>query len=341
MDTTLNNFGDLIQHLEIKMWTQFTDKVLEHLNTHPPKSLQTLYFIECDRNALVNFKKPLPSIKTFWFSISSKWSGGGLFGQDTKLIDIFPNVNKLHTEHSSYVDQKFINSEFLHLRSFDMDFSDNNKIAQTDFLSFLRNNKKIDDLTIHNSNLLLLKETNEILPNLQKLSIESFSKNYSNYDGDFIHYKNVKELNITSENKNKLPQNIIFDQVEILTINFDYDFTSKWIDIINVQIYSKLKEFKLNTNGLRAEQLLFVTKDLTNLENVEISIKHAWGSNSNTFLASDIIKFIEGNKHLKTLKLYIRIDDEEQDKLYDKLKSHWKVDFKGENDKWVYMNFEK
>lgn len=322
----LNHFGDLIHNLQLNFAEISMEQYKEFVKIVNSKSVASLQKVElkfCKANVLNDFTNIFESVTSLTFSSSLLDRFDGCEGQTLNIL--FPNVKHLYVKHTKASDWPFIDGNFPNLTLFEVELpevNEHNDVNETYVSSFLKNNSHIDTLSIQHANLKLLMEVKDNLHKLRTLKIDQLSQNYLDYQGDTIHFNEVRKLTIKSGRKEKFPEKIVFDQLEVLILYIEPEFTEKWIEFIRKQTNTKLKTFTLYARSLANEQLLNISNELPNLEVAVVSV-----TNKMTLVADDIVHFIGKSKALKELNMNIQMTEDEQNKLKKTMGNDWNVEF--------------
>lgn len=325
MKEILNNFGDLIQNLTVNFKefdTQSEGRVIvNYINDKNCGSFERLSLQNVKENVLNDLQEnTCKRITTLRFSTSDRFE----FVESRKLNELFPGVEYLDVECTNPSCWAFITERLTNLRTFHMDFSpaNVNAINETHITNFLKNNVRIENLRIYYTNLMLLKEVNEILPNLETLEISLFSDDYLNYP-DIVQFNNVKNLRMDYYGEEpRIPERIFFNQLQQFHLATSLsNFIDKWFEFIDNQVNRNLTTFILATIELEKEQLFTIPEKFPDLQTLIIE---CW---SKKIRATEIISFMKKNKHLITLKMSIQIDGIELKKLQKVLENRWNVEF--------------
>lgn len=296
-------FGDLMKNLQLN-FKSIDDKLAKQIvqfMSAKAESLEILYLENCNGNILNEFASPILSVTVL------KWLTKAESSSETveikKLTDIFPNVILLILKNIKSSDLVLIDGKFANLMVLRMELP--KIVDEMLIVSFLQNNPTVQTLEIQYASFDLLKQINQILPNLEVLTLESLPKNYAVFKSDPIRFDQVKKLTIDVKfHELNAPENIIFNQLEELTLNIRSKFTDKWIKFINNNVNSNLKSLKLTNAHLKKEQLHAILDHFNNIQTLDITCQ-------SKFEALDIIDFEEKNKnaHIIQMKFDMKISE--------------------------------
>lgn len=335
----LKNFGEFVYFIEInfeKMDEQQGKEIVKCINEKTSESLLMLRLLSCKGCVLDELKKPFQNVVSTNFS--SSYSQSLVVPTDApKFNVIFPSLTCLSIEYTRITDWKLIGDDIekLDFLYIDLPKEDFEGLPNENYVeNLVRKNPNIHTLSIQHSSLSLLKELNEKLPKLGSLELRFLSKDYKNYQGNSINFEHVKFLTIhIDHNDDRIPDGIIFQQIQVLDLNIRPEFTDNWIDFIDTQINQNISRFELYTCLLSSEHLVEITEKLTTLEYSVISC-------GTQFKAIEIITFLRKIETIKNAVFDIRMTKSEQYILKSKLKKAWKCEI-NPSGKRVYMTIER
>lgn len=318
-----NVFGNLIQYF--KIYFDYIDsaigqEIVKYINECCTDSLKMLTLEDCKENVLDDLNKTFPNVLESTFSISS--SQKLVIRENTQpLNELFPALNQLQIEYTRASDWKKIGYEFPQLKCVHVNLP-KLKVAElpdeTFVVHLIENSPEIKHFSIKHSSLMLLKEVNEILPQLDNLELHYLAKNYSNFCGDTINFENVIGLTVFEDQSDyKIPEKIHFHRLEQLTLNLQPEFTDTWIDFISKQLNQTITTFNLTVGILSNEHLLNIPIILPNLETVVIRC-------GTDFTAGEIMTFLSKSEHLKNVEMIIQMEKIEVSNLRSKLQGKWR-----------------
>lgn len=326
INATLNNFGHLINDIRLN----FEDidenegrEIVKSINERCFESLTTFYLENCKGNVLLDWlKTPFRNVTFLVFSSSQEEELE--IKDDQKLNNFFPNTEILRIKHIRSSEWKLFDCSFPELASIYLNFPKEHRqnfINESHISNFLKINPQISNFFLKNANLKVLNEVSKLSPFHYTLEIDGLSDDYLNYQGDTI---NLKSMFLTIRNIpiNLFPERIKFNSLTILTVEYEHNFTSKWIDFIQNQTNSNLSMLTLNFKSIKREQFLEVLSQFTELETI-----YVYNHDSFTLMADDIINFIAKNKLLNVLELYTRMERPEQIKLRRSIRKQWMMKY--------------
>lgn len=333
-------FGDLIRKLDISF--ENIDgcpgrEIIENVNKNCSESLVRLEMRNCKEFVLDNLKNTFPHMRTALFS-SSQSKSLQITPDAVKLNQLFPNLESLMLEYTKKSDWELIGTQFPNLTMLAVELPNGKDPDRPDGVyvgNWLKSNPKIEILSIQHCTMNILKAANELLLNLKNLELRFFSTEYLNYEGDPIHFNNVRQLTIHSNrSKDEVPEFIFFDQLQDLKLYVKPELTDKWTSFIGQQ-FNKNSIIKLviSTNVLTKARFNALSDLLPNLNGVSIDC-------STDYTAKDIIKFIEKSNQLMTLRMKVPMEVMEERILRSKLQNKWHYKMHSEGDK-IHMVFSR
>lgn len=326
----LRIFGDLIHFLEISFDNineLVGNEIIGLIQDSCTESLQQIHLKECYGNILNPLKKPLPNVYIATYSTSLSYdlkrnSTGLMF----KLSELLPKLVRFHVKLANINDWEMIGDKFPHLRSLNVELPDPVSATQPNVESLFENSRNINSLIIRYSSLKLLKAASTFLNNLNILEISDFA--ISEYDGEKIRFNNVSHLNILSTcSDDQIPEKLLFNKVQTLTMRLGYEFTDKWIRFFR-NLGSKTVEFiDIKSDTVTSKHLIAIADTQPNIKIVTIS--------SRTEISADaIVSFIEKSPELFKLQIEMGlIDVNDRQMMEDKLQHRWDImyDYLGRN----------
>lgn len=186
----------------------------------------------------------------------------------------------------------------------------------------LKDNPQIKTFGVRFADLKILKETNDLLPNLHSLKIESLSANYSDYHGDTIHFNSVKNLDIKTNDAHEIPERIVFNQLDKLTLKIGDIFSNNWFEFIHKQNIRTLNEFHLETDiQITNEQYLTIPDKVPKLKIA--TFYNMYGSKK--LAVDDVMHFLNKTKHLNSMRISMKMYMPEEMAMREKLESNWEI----------------
>lgn len=319
---TWSTFGDLIERLSInfkELDDDLSKQIIKYVNDMPD-SLKLLSFDHFNGNILTELTSTFPKVFGLVLSNTNSDSTSNVtIGESRKLNELFPNLGELFIDFKRVSDWELIDGTFPNLKVIIAQIPKSRNTGEIDdshVISFLKNNRKIEKISIQHASLNILNEASKSLPNLWSLNLESLGKDYLKYKGDVIHFSNVRDLTIDVKfHEIIVPEKIVFDQLIKLKLNVRSKFTDKWMKFIENQVNSELKSLKLFNPHLKKEQLVAISKNLPKMETVDIQCQ-------TVFEAQDVIDFVEMNKHAHEINMEFEMNITEIG-LMDALKVNW------------------
>lgn len=316
-------FGHLIQYF--KIYFDYIDrssgqKIVEYVNECCSESLKMLTLEDCKENVLDGLNKTFPNILESTFSSSS--SKKLVVQPDTQTLnELFPALNQLQIEYTRASDWEKIGYEFPHLTCVHVNLP-RLKVEElpdeTYVVDLIKRSPEIKHFSIKHSSLTLLKEVNDILPQLDNLELHYLAKNYFEFCGDPIRFENVIALTVFEDQSDfRTPEKIHFHRVEQLTLNLQPEFTDTWFDFIDKQLNQTITTFNLTVGILSNEHLSNIPTVLPNLKTAVIRC-------GTDFTAGEIMTFLGKSEHLKIVELIIQMEKLEQNNLKSKLQGKWR-----------------
>lgn len=336
----LRIFGDLIQKIEIsfeKIHVTEGKEIVKHFNDYATESLSHLVLNDCKENVLDDLKRAFQNVKNLTLStlLSDKLM---VSSNATMLNKVFPNLNWLHLGSTKTTDWQLIGGTFHELIYLDVEvprtFKRRSRPVDSNVLNLLRSNPQIEILVLRKSTLKLLKGAS-VLPHLKTLEINALSDQYFNHYGDAIQFETVEFLIITSDRKNRVPENVRFNHVYKLNLNIASEINDKWIEFITNQVNRNVTELKLVMFNISTENFWNVAEILPVLKRVSIEC-------SSVFSANDILMFIEKSTKIVKLNLEIRILEPDERQLYENLQQNgWNISCSPAYGKKVSITLER
>lgn len=318
-----NAFGNMIQYLKIDF--EHIDPIdgqtiVQYVNKNCVKSLVMLTLEDCKASVLDDLNSTFPNIIESTFSSSP--SQRLTIKEDVpSLNNLFPKLNQLQIEYTRASDWKLIGDAFPNLKCVHVNLPKTKveELPDEQFVvNLMQKSTEINHLSIKHSSLKLLKEANDLLPELENLELHYLAKNYLDFDGDRINFDNVIGLTVFEDQSEfKIPEKIFFHRLEQLTLNLQPEFSDTWIDFIKVQLNQTIFLLNLTVGVLSSEHLLTIPVVLPNLQTAIIRC-------GTDFTAGEIVTFLEKSKYLKQADMIIQMENLQQEQLKGKLQGKWK-----------------
>lgn len=317
----LQYFGHTIRSLEID-FENFQVNQIHEMNNYTNKfcseSLKQLVLTHCKRNSLDMIQQPFKNVENVTFTLGFEKLTYG----DLTLDEMFPNVRRLELSYMNIADINFILRKFHRLEHFTISFLQTDSFTENDIEKFIGKNPHIRGIKLINSSFAFLNFLNENLPKLEELELHSTVENQKNYDGNEIHFKNVKRLVIKSVTEDS-PEKLKFDQLEELQIDCYSKLTDKWMDFVVEN--KKLRKFGPLFCSLNHQQLLSLAKNLPNLTELATFCEP-------NIRAQNVYRIIGSSKKLNKLKFFTHsgsfLSKEELNKILFNLNEEWEINIK-------------
>lgn len=332
----LLNFGYFVSMIEI----DFEDininqarEIVKHVNDKMYLTLREVNLLNCRSNALNELRHKFIQVKQMRFSSSEKRIL--TIKENQKLSNSMPNLEMLYVEHAKPSDWNFIDGSFSNLTVLSIDFpksQDQDAIDESHVSSFLTNNSGIIELRIKNADLKFLKEVSEHLKQLKVLNITGLSNDYLNYHVDTVQFDHIQLVTIT-DYENKLPENMVINEIDDFMLDIQPEFTVKWLEFIAIQTNGNSKSFTLLTTKLPIKHFLAIPEELPLIETVYIE------SGSNV-TAEDVVNFLNKSNKLTNLRMVAEMNELEQKKLLESLPGGFTVKFQKESNH-TRLNIER
>lgn len=185
--------------------------------------------------------------------------------------------------------------------------------------NFLLSHKQIRWLTLQHPSLNLINEANKELSELFSLTLRGWSENYTANYNQSIHFgDNLKFLRIKmfNEDENEIPEMLIFEKVETLSLTLQYQFNKKWLEWLYNNINSNLTDFSLYAKEIEIKDFLSITKHVEQLNSLRIS-------SPQLLVAENILNFMDRSYHVMNVDLEFLMDDDEIELLRISLPAVW------------------
>lgn len=263
----LKYFGRVIRSLEVvysSMNMDRTKKINQAINKYCSKTLVQFDLQYCNENSLEKWTRPFVNVESV--SIGSQLS---ISTNDTLSLDqLFPNLKNLYFDFLSKLDENYIDCHLSHLEHLYIGIAQRSREKiEPKFENLIKRNPHIFSIALDNISPKFLNTVNELLPNLQDLTLWTFETN-----GRSIHFENVKTFEMQF-GLHSSPVNITFSKLEELRINFYIDRHHDWIDFAKNHSNLKrlhIKEIFRNKMPLPFEALMV---EFPNLEEMSMQYK--------------------------------------------------------------------
>lgn len=315
----LTTFGDMIERIDLsfkEMDATDAKQIVMQINVLH-HTIETLELKNCKGDVLNELSNTFEKVFHLAFSSSSS---DNLQIASKKLSEIFPNVEYLNVEDTRASDWIFIDNALPNLKEFTVDLpkQGGDNADETQIAEFLRKNLQITKLVIKHSSLKLLNEVNEFLKNLEILQLNGLSENYLNYEGEQIHFHNIRYLKIESENDDKIPVRAVFHRLNDFHLQTKDNFTDKWFEYLDEHVNPNLVRIHIKSDHLAVKYLLGIPEKYTNLHFIDIKTK-------SQFVANDILRFLKRNKQTYGIEFSIQMDKSEEARLKNRVSAVWSL----------------
>lgn len=320
----VQNFCDIIERLVVsfeQIHESEGQKVISYVSNSCFSSVQAITLEHCHGRTLNGLRNVFLNVYNLKFSsiTTEKYIGVQVDPEAIKFNQIFPNVYSMIIERTVPSDWLLFDGQMLKMRKFTVQLprtKDENEILTPYVINFLRTNKQIRHLIVKNCNLRLLKEARDVLPEINFLELTGLSQNYLNYIGEPIYFK-IRYLVVSGSNQNEFYTNIVFEGLEWLSLFLENSFTQNCMEFIEKQVINtNLNKLTIHTKTISKEHFLALPQVLSNLQTVQIDAE-------STFIADDVVTFIETNKFLEDVVLRVRMDASEREQLNENLGQNW------------------
>lgn len=333
----LIHFGDLIHRLSITfngIDVALGREIVTLINHKSTEFLEVLELISCKGNILDSIKIPFKNMFSFCFS-SDPIERLEITAESRQLNQFAPDLYSLKLEDMKESDWAFFNGTCPQLRKLTVSLrksTDENKVDTQHVIRFLQENPTIGVIAIANCSLTLLKEINDILPQLEKMYISNLSEDYMNYDGEAIHFKNVQYVSIDSD-YDEVPAGIVFSHLDKISLSIGR-FEHKWIEFLNRQVNSDVKVLDIQVDDITKAHFLSIAEKLRHLERAEFVCPLS-------FTADDINDFLDKCHTLDDIILKIPMELSERERLTEILPVKLNVKYYTHVDKTVIVEIKR
>lgn len=277
----LTIFGHIIETIRID-YTYFDSVRIEQLNRIIDESnLESLFQIEL-KNCTETIFKSLPNR---FKSVENVCLSGIVNSDDINLNELFPEVRQLDINELSEISSANIEHHFTYLEEMHVEGG-----TTTDSPSFeqrIRLNPQLRSLKIASFTWHGLKQTSELLMNLEKLTVYHL-KGEEQFDGT-INFSNLKYFHLK-----ELPRSVERIPITCTTLEkLKTNYVNRWFDVV---IQNKnLRE--IICGDLTDEQFQRIGKEFPNLTKLHTSYEP-----SNTDHIDIVLRFYEASKNLQRIR---------------------------------------
>lgn len=274
--TVLKKVGNFITNLEIRQccnreyddiqlikksiaqYCSDTLKQLQIINEHENATLHSNFFSE--------FTKPLKNVE----NVSLRGQFGVLENSNLKFNDIFPGMRRLSLKSLDVLDMSWVNQTFHNLQDLYAEvwsFDNQNRLTEEAQGSLLINNPQIGSLVLKNARLKLLGMLSDRMPNLENLTLTSYTE-FSFHSIDHqIHFDNVKYLKMQLGFRS-VPKNLFLKNIEVFETDAFPNDCSRWIEFVDKHKHLRVLRFAYPIKTGHIKQLAAIKPNL-----VEILLK--------------------------------------------------------------------
>lgn len=309
--TVLKYFGRVIRNLEVdysSMDMDRTKKINQAINKYCSNMLIQFDLQHCNENSMEKWTGPFVNVENV--SIGSQLTKST--NESLPLDQLFPNIKNLYFDFLSELDESYTDCYMSHLEHLSIGIAKrSSEKNEPKFENLIKRNPHIFSIALDNISSKFLSIVNELLPNLQDLTLWTFEINRRS-----IHFENVKIFE-TQIGLYSSPVNITFSKLEELRMSLYIDGHHEWIDFFRNHSNLKrlhIKEILQNRMPLPFEELM---AELPHLE--EMSMRYKPNEN-----VESIIVFLNNHKKLVKFEL-IECSDADKAILRNKCEHEWSI----------------
>lgn len=309
--TVLKYFGHVIRNLEVdysSMDMDRTKKINQAINKYCSNMLIQYDLQHCNENSMEKLTGPFVNVENV--SIGSQLTKST--NESLPLDQLFPNIKNLYFDFLSELDESYTDCYMSHLEHLSIGIAKrSSEKNEPKFENLIKRNPHIFSIALDNISSKFLSIVNELLPNLQDLTLWTFEINRRS-----IHFENVKTFE-TQIGLYSSPVNITFSKLEELRMSLYIDGHHEWIDFFRNHSNLKrlhMKEILQNRMPLPFEELM---AELPHLE--EMSMRYKPNEN-----VESIIVFLNNHKKLVKFEL-IECSDADKAILRNKCEHEWSI----------------
>lgn len=241
------------------------------------------------------------------------------------LNESFPNVQRLELSLNADIDYSFIECRFNQLKHLTLNVLPFAWNRAHQFTAFMKLNPHIKTAEIERFPPDLVKQLDELLPNVETLTLEIYDDN-----NEPVHFSNVRDFTLYTNN-GRFIENLSFERLESLQIQYIPELFDAWIRFF--LRHNDLQRLHLNERFQRPNiDLLEFTAALPNI--VEMKMEYTTHDR-----VKDIIKFIKS--HDKLMRFCCsdsRFTQDELDTLRNSFDNDWTIE---DIDDGVGLSFER
>lgn len=323
------NFGDLIQKFKIPfMFTgsEFYEKHIFRDVNNLSRTLKALNLQNCKGSALKEFTNTFNNVKLLTFSTYKV----NPLEVDRKMNEIFPNISTLVIGSTQSNDWKFIGGNFENLTVLEVDLKEGP--ANSNVTPFFKLNPQVKVLVVGRGNLTLLRDVNDIYPQLEHLYLKYLPSSFSENQTETVYFNTLKQLTFVSD-MGESPANVQFDKIQKLVLYVQFKVYNSWVDFMTTQVNPSITELELAVRGLSKQQFSIVPETFASLKKARIIAL-------SRLSADDIVAFIQKSKSLTNLSVKCLMNEDEMERLDEALPEEWNAQFLSSGD-YVEINLQQ
>lgn len=302
--------------------------IVDYINDRCSMQLVKLNLKNCKGNVLDGLNSEFTNVYSLTFSSSCSHKFR-FSSANHSYKKIFRNIQILHLDHTTRTDWTFFDDYSPKLTCVTIILSPwmwKNGVDDTQVRSFLQKNEHINQLTLTNANLKILKIASQHLSRLTHLTLINLAKGFANYHGIPIHFPKVMNFILDVDHPDHIPIQIFFDQLEMFDLNlYPLNFNDKWTQFLANQLNPNLTCLTIDVSKLNKEQFLSIATNFPRLHIVDISC-------ASKLTADDVVGFIKRSKSMIKLDLEILMIDSEQIRLKNILSDKWNIEYEIQTD---------
>lgn len=318
----LRCFGHAISKLDLSYFKINENKCAE-IDYYVIKyctALTDVMFQHAGEDTLNRMVKPFEKIEKLKFEDS--YLGG-------KLADFnkwFPQMCALELKFYMRIgNYKCLEKHFPHLEI--LTFDKVNNIRWLEIINTLRLNPQLRRLHISNYfNMKFLQNASKHLYFLEHLTISNWTEKEFEHDGEFVHFKNVRNLTIDFSRLCKVPQiPLRFDQLEALTVDaYMCRFNDNFFDFMRKQ--KSIRKLKIVWKDYAFQRKITNICDASFKEKLALASCYLWDIDLGAciFTLHETVSFLKQCKSLKRFCLSLS-NTTEYELLNEQLGKQWKT----------------
>lgn len=317
----LRLFGHLIKRLGIAFdYIDLNNRkvISEHIEKYCSESLIEIHLNGFDENVMPIFENPFQNIEIVTITGHLALPNGNLVFPAMRMNELFPKLRRLSVSNVDVYDPRVLAMVFPKIEIFEISlmraYADQSPlVSMANFKMAVRNlfkrNSHIKSVTFNEcDSLKYLNLASEFLLNLEELNARFVA--LDNYNGETIHFPNVKTFFFVSWHSLDISSKVSFDQIEELSM----ECLARECVAFIVQ-NQNVRKLDLVTNALSRDDLLEIGEKLPNL--TDLTLKSDSG-----ITAGSIIEFISMSKNLERMKVEF-LSQADYETLEKNLKLKW------------------